>query len=189
MKYKKTFIFIFLILIIFFIFIVINKNVKDNKNKKYIFCYGSLLNYYIQKVLLKNIKSLPPKATLIKESGYKRIWVEGKYNGISLNVIKSNQPKDINGIILELDESDFIKFDKYEISENNHIRKKIDWKYINIKNKKYYENNDLYIYNIENSPKKANIIEKMPNIYAITVMEGFNRYGEDYLDLFLSLTE
>jgi hypothetical protein len=169
------------------IFYNINFNNK-NKNKVYIFSYGSLTNYYIQKVLLK-INYLPPKATLLKESGYKRMWVEGKENGISLNIIQTNQPKDINGIILELDETDFIKFDKYEVVENNHIRKKISWDYINTANKEYYLNNDIYVYHIKNTPKSADIVEKMPNLYAMTVMEGFNRYGEDYLNLFLSLTE
>jgi hypothetical protein len=190
MKYKTMYI-IFIIISLFLItMLFFNFNNKNkNKNKIYIFSYGSLTNYYIQKTLLKKINHLPPKATLLKESGYKRMWVEGKDDGISLNIIQNNDPKDINGIILELDESDFIKFDNYEVAENKHTRKKINWDYINTSNKDYYLNNDIYIYHIENTPKKADITKKMPNLYAMTVMEGFNRYGEDYLNLFLSLTE
>jgi len=162
---------------------------NPNKNKKYIFSYGSLTNLYIQKVLLKHIKTLPPKAILSKESGYKRMWVEEKNNGVSLGIFKTDNPGDINGIILEFDESQMADIDKYEKARTHHIKEKISWTHVKVANKSAYEKNDLYIYVINEQPHKANIVEKMPNLYAQNVMEGFNRYGEDYLDLFLSTTE
>jgi len=185
---------IFIIIVIcFFIIYCLDKYIQkksiinSNKNKKYIFSYGSLLNMYVQKVLLKNIKTLPPKAILSKESGYKRLWIEGS-GGISLGVFQTNNPDDINGVILEFDESKYINFKKYETNETQHYIKKISWDHIKVKNKSAYKNSDLYIYVVKGFPKRASIVEKMPNLYAQTVMDGFNRYGEDYLDLFLSTT-
>jgi hypothetical protein len=190
---NNIYIYIFIIITVIIIITIItninNKiNISENNKKNYIFAYGSLTNYYVQKVLLKSIKKKPPKATLKKEAGYARYWLEGKNNSVTLNLLQTNYPKDVNGIIIELDDEELEEFDKYEIQENNHIKKKIDWNFIEF-NKNYDRNRPLYIYIIDEEPIRADISKKIPNLYAFTVMEGFNRYGQDYLDLFLSNTK
>jgi hypothetical protein len=124
----------------------------------------------------------------MKESGYSRYWFEGKDNGVTLNIVQDKNPKDINGILIELDDAELADFDRYEVTENKHSKLKIDWKFIKC-DETYDTNKDLFIYVIDELPKRANIAEKIPNLYAFTVMQGFRRYGEDYLDLFLKNTE
>lgn len=191
MKLNKVIMMFFLFFIIIITIILIKSIYLSNKikrNTNYIFSYGSLTNYYVQKILLKSITKLPPKATLMKESGYSRYWFEGKNEGVTLNIVQNDNPKDINGILIELDDEELADFDKYEIEENNHLKIKIDWKFIK-SHENYDTSKDLYIYVIKDTLKRANIASKIPNLYAFTVMQGFNRYGEDYLDLFLSNTE
>jgi len=174
-----------LILFIIVIFILQNKiHLKQKKN--YIFAYGSLTNYYIQKILLKN-SILYPKAILKKNFGYKRYWLESKVNGVTLGIMPSKTPKDINGILINISDDELKKFDKYEIEESNHTKLKIDWKFIDCEKK--YKNSNLYVYVIINPPKKVDIVKKIPNLYAQTVMQGFLQYGEDYLNLFLKTTK
>jgi len=165
-----------------------NKYLTSKNAKNYIFVYGSLTNFFIQKILLKNVQSLPPKAILVKESGYKRFWIKGKNNEVSLGIFQSELATDINGVLIEIDSDELINFDKYELNENEHIRKKINWDFIHIDNKLNYLKDNLYVYIKEGEPYKINIVENIPNLYMQTVLDGFRRYGDDYLDLFLATT-
>jgi hypothetical protein len=187
---KKIFlIIVFLILLVFSLILIkkIYKKQTDKKNINYVFGYGSLTSIYILKILgLHN--SFPSKATLKKDFGHSRYWVEGKNDGVSLLLIPSNNPKNINGVLLALNDDEFKRCDIYETYENNHVKVEIDWKFIDCDEK--YPESKLFIYLIKGEPpKKANIVTKMPNLYAQTAMEGFLRYGEDYLDTFLDNTE
>ena len=174
------------------VFVILNgkneNNKKNTKNKNYIFAYGSLLNYYIQKILLKKT-ILWPKATLKKEAGYERFWLTNDAYGVTLGILPSKTPKNINGIIMEISDEELKKFDKYEIEESKHIKKKLKWENIDCDEKYKNKNNNLYVYIIDSPPKKIDIVKKVPNLYAQTVMSGFARYGDDYLDLFLKLTK
>jgi hypothetical protein len=165
-----------------------HKTKHKKQNKNYIFAYGSLLNYYVQKILIKNNKFWP-KATLKKEFGYERYWLHNDNYGLTLGIEQSKTPNDINGILIEISDDELKNFDKYEIEESNHSRLKIDWNDIKCDSKFVNKNYNIYVYVIKEKTSRGSIVKKMPNLYALTVMSGFRRYGNDYLDQFIKSTK
>lgn len=171
------------------LFNLLNKQKKLIKTKKnYIFAYGSLLNYYVQKSLIGKAL-IWPKATLKKEFGYERYWFYSKKNGVTLGIIPSKTPKNINGIIIEVSDEELKKIDKYKIEESKHIKIRLNWNDIKCNEKYKNKNDNLFVYIIKNHKEKINITKKMPNLYAMTVMSGFAFYGDNYLNLFLKNTK
>lgn len=164
-------------------------NSKNINKKNYIFAYGSLTNYNVQKLLLEKTKKRWPIATLKKEFGYSRHWIDNSKGGITLGIFKSKQPSDINGIIIEVSDNDLREIDKYEIYSptSNHIKKRINLKYIKT-NINIKPNDNLFVYMPNTIYNQVDYKSYIPNIYVNTCMDGFSLYGEDYLDKFLKTT-
>jgi len=162
---------------------------KKNNGKIYIFVYGSLINYNIQKLLLEKTKKIWPKAILKKSFGYSRHWIKNSKGGITLGIFKSKQPSDINGILLEVSDNELREIDKYEIysATSNHRKKSIHPKYITT-NVNIQSNDKLYIYMPNFDYKPVDYARHIPDIYINTCMNGFLLYGENYLDQFLKTT-
>ncbi len=180
-----------------------NNSLFNNSEKVYIFCYGSLINKTIQKKIFGHHPECF-RAVITKNAGLKRCWIESSSSGFTLNIVKSNNPSTINGIILSVDKKYLEKSDEYEIKENRHMKKKISWNNINIDgndlnnndlNKNNLKTKKLYIYLIDGKLKKEKenrkqiyVSKNTKNYYAKTVIKGFKNCGEDYLDIFMKTT-
>jgi len=156
----------------------------DPPPRRLLFAYGSLADLTIQDVLLGGAQSKPPAATMSHEAGFVRAWTLNPAGTPSLGIFPHSPGSDVNGVMFNLTEDQFESFQTYELP--------------------YYEIIELpgrffsgtamdttacvLVYKPAFAYTPIDIRKHLPSKYVSAVMDGFRRYGKEYVQRFLDQT-
>lgn len=168
---------IVVVLIVVLIVLVVLSYNRVKKSRVYLFGYGSLLNPTLQRIFFPDRKPTRyPVASLLPSFGMSRWWFQMTEGGLMLGIVPSEQPREINGIVIPVDESDLRRIDVYE--EATHYRQQVPVQHI--ESAELSPDSVVYVYLPKTTTlKPASLLQRLPDFYVQTVVDGFAQYGED----------
>jgi hypothetical protein len=150
--------------------------------QRLLFAYGSLLDVTIQDVLLGGAQRKPPAATMSHEAGFVRAWTLNPAGAPSLGIFPHSPGSDVNGVMFDLTEDQFQSFQTYELPYYEIIE--LPGRFFS----GVQSSSTILVYRPTFAYTPIDIRKHLPDKYVSAVLDGFRRYGREYVRSFLTQT-
>lgn len=157
---------------------------RPQKYNTYVFGYGSLLNPTVLRVLFPDRTTL--KYPLVNlRTNYVRSWLETEDGELMLGLVPSQNPTDVNGILIPVNEDELQRLDRYE---STHYRQEISISDFRRDFRRDFRGDEkVYVY-LPKTVKAASLLQHLPDFYVQTVVDGFAHYGDQEVTRFFATT-